>query len=78
VREGKEDARGETVKVRVKRKESKERGGARGEMIVAINRTGTQPVDSSRVTFARKRGREKEGEREREREATPTSTMLLG
>lgn len=24
----------------------------RGEVMVAINRTGTQPVDSSRVTFA--------------------------
>ena len=63
--------------------EKKER---RGELIIAINRTGTQPMDSSRVTFAQEKGgeetergeAEREREREREREeTTSTSTMLL-
>lgn len=66
MREGKEGVRGEMVKVRVKRGEEARNGKGRGEMIVAINRTGTQPVDSSRVTFARKRGGKKEGKRERQ------------
>ena len=30
----------------------------RGEMIIAINRTGTQPMDSSRMTFAQEKGGE--------------------
>lgn len=38
--------------------ESEGRGGTR-EVMVAINRTGTQPVDSSGVTFARERGGER-------------------
>lgn len=47
--------------------ESEGCGGTR-EVMLAINRTGTQPVDSSGVTFARERGEERARERERERE----------
>lgn len=58
--------RREVMKIRMKRRnEGQRKRDRRGEVIAAINRTGTQPVDSSRVTFAR------------EREATSTSTTTL-
>lgn len=50
--------RGEDKERRAEREREK-----RGEVTVAINRTGTQPVDFSRVTFARERGGEKEKQR---------------
>lgn len=67
--------RGKVVKVRVKRRAKGKEG--RGEVIVAINRTGIQPMDSSRVTFARER-EERKRKGERERKATSTHRTLLG
>lgn len=67
-RKGEMEEKGGKMGKRKGEEESERRGETR-EAMVAINRTGTQPVDFSGVTFARERGgkREIEGEREREK-----------